>query len=104
MNTNLIITIISSVAAIVLAFLYGFTPKVKKKELDELKKKLISRDTELIEVYKDIQAFEEIEKFLCEELSISKQEARKGYSISEKCEPKRIEKRISQLEDQLKQL
>lgn len=104
MNTNLTITIISSVAAIVLAFLYGFTPKVRKKELDELKKKLKSRDTELINIYKDIQAFEEIEKNLCEELSISKQEARKGYTISEKCEPARIMKRIGELEDQLKQL
>lgn len=95
-------SIVLAIAGIIIACIFGFVPRVRKKELDILKKKLKQRDAELLSLYKDVYQLIQVEQHLLEVSGISKQEARKGYSISEKCEPKRVEKRIFQLEEQSK--
>lgn len=84
MDSGVIISIVISIAAIVIACLFGFVPRVKKQEIDELnieveklKKRLISRTNELIIVYKDVKTFRQIIEIQSKELDISVRRLRK---------------------------
>jgi hypothetical protein len=111
MDSGVIISIVISIAAIVIACLFGFVPRVKKQEIDELnieveklKKRLISRTNELIIVYKDVKTFRQIIEIQSKELDISVRKAQKDFTINGKYGRKTIEKRICELEDQFKQV
>lgn len=111
MDSGVIISIVISIAAIVIACLFGFVPRVKKQEIDELnkeveklKKRLITRTNELITVYKDVLSFRQIIENQSKELHISVRKAQKDFTISGKFGRETIKKRIRELEDQLKQV
>lgn len=95
---SIIITTILFVASLAIAYAFGYKPHIKQEKLDELQKRINNKDTELLALYRDIQTFIQIESNLCEELDISKTKARDGFTISHRCEPQRIKKRIVELE------
>lgn len=97
-ETSLYIALILFIASVCVAFFFGYKPRVRKARVDELQKKLENRNSELVTLYKDIQCFEEIEKNLCDQLGISKQKAREHLNISQRSEPRRIVKRLQELE------
>jgi len=98
---SLLVSFVFFAASIIVAVIMGYIPNKRKHEIKVLKEKLKSRNNELLAVYQDVQALIQIEDYICKESSITKQEARKGYTISNRCEPKRIEKRIVELERQM---
>lgn len=103
-DIGLFVSIIFFVASILIGYFFGYVPRKKNEDHEKLKENLKSKIGELLTLYKDIQAFIEIEQYLIQEADTSKQKARQGYTISQKCEPQRVKKRILELEDQLKKL
>ena len=99
---TLLISLLLFGPSVVIAYFYGFVPRKRKAEADELREKINRRNLELVALYQDIQALITIEDYLCQDLGVSKQKAREGFTISRRCERKRIEKRIVELEEQLK--
>ena len=102
MDISIIITLVLFVASFIVAYFFGYQPRKGQKNIDELSERISKKNSELLAIYKDVQALIQVESYLTQELGISKQEARKGFSISQRCEPKRIEKRIIELELQMK--
>ena len=95
---GIIITAILFVASLAIAYAFGYKPHIKQEELDELQKRIEKKDTELLALYRDIHSLIQIESNLCNDLNISKTKARDGFTISHRCEPQRINKRIAELE------
>lgn len=92
-NLSLIISFILFAASLIIAYAFGYQPRVRKETLEKLEKTIMIKNKELLALYKDIQALIQIEASLCEESDISKQKAREGFSISYRCEPQRIAKK-----------
>ena len=94
----MLVTFVLFVASVILAILFGYIPNRRKKKIEQLQQKIKERTTELLAVYKDVQALIQVESFLCTDADTNKKKAREGFSISYRCEPKRVEKRIAELE------
>lgn len=95
---SMYITFILFVASIIFAIVFGYIPQKRNKEIKSLKGKLKDREIELLAVYQDVQALIQIEDCLCKETDISKKRARELFTVSYRCEPKRVEKRIIELQ------
>lgn len=103
-NISLIISIVLFVGSVVIAFCLGYMPRIRKAELEKTKDSLKKRNIELVSLYKDVFQLIQVEAFLCDEAGISKQKARQGFTISEKCGKKYIENRIAKLEEDLQNI
>ena len=101
---GIVFSIVLFAASVIVAYFFGFEPRKRKADVDKLKDSVKKKNVELISLYNDVQALVQIESYLIQELGISKQKSREGYTISNRCEPKRIEKRIVELEEQISKL
>lgn len=97
METSVLIQLISAISTaviavcgIVVAYYWGYLPRKRLEKINQLQK-------ELFDCYCDISNLLEIEKDYIEEEGISKQKVRKNRSLSPRCEPSRLEKRIEEL-------
>lgn len=92
--SSIAVALITGVCSIITAVIWGYTPRKRKEEIEKLKK-------ELLDVYMSAYNLKQVEEYLESEAGISKTEARKGYTISNRLEKSRIEKRIATLQNQL---
>jgi hypothetical protein len=94
MDSNIIASLILSISGIVISLItsiiFGYIPKIRKRKIELLEK-------ELLNTYSDISEFQKLVKNLIEISNISKINARKDLSISANSQPKRLQKRISEL-------
>jgi len=97
-DISLIVSILFFIGTAILGYFFGYVPRVKKKQLETLELKLKHRESELLALYKDVDALLQIENILCTKANLSKIKAREGFTISARCEPKRVSKRINELE------
>lgn len=82
---------ITGLLGVITGVIFNYVPRLRKEKLQKLRK-------ELLEVYKDVECLIQIESNLLQKSNISKIQARKGFSISKRCEPKRLANRIKELE------
>ncbi len=92
MDSGIIIALILGVCSVVSSIIFGYIPRSRKEKLIRLQK-------ELLNVYNDINEFQKLEQKLSVTLNISKIVARENLNISSNAEPKRVEKRIAELEN-----
>lgn len=92
---GIIIAIILGTCSIVASIVFGYVPRKRQQEIIQTK-------IELLQLYKDVSKFLEVEHQLLDEADMSKIEARRGLDISYRCEPTRVRKRINELDIQLK--
>ena len=91
---NIIASSIIAAVGITVSIICVATPRIRKIELDNLRK-------ELLDTLHGVEEMKKLEKSLEEQAGVSKREARKGYNSPEKFENARLQKRINQLENQL---
>ena len=87
-------TTLIAIAGVLAAYFYGYVPKINKQKLVRLQK-------ELLDCYKNIQSLLEIEAEYMEEEGIGKQTTRRGKNLSSNIQPKKVQTRIEQLENEL---
>ena len=73
---------------------------VKEKKLKEIIEK---RNKELLELYMDVKGLIQVEDNLLPLAGVAKATARKGFGISNRCEPKRVDEKIHELSILVKQ-
>ena len=91
---GIIIAIILGTCSIVTSIIYGYVPRKRQREI------LLAK-TELLQLYEDVSQLLEVEQQLLNEADISKIKARHGQSISNRCQPSNVKKRINELKIQL---
>lgn len=91
---SMISAIVLSVAGIVITILCAYIPKVRKE-------KLLTAWKEMREIYADLEEFIKLEDYLEKESGISKHKARSMVNISSRCQPKRISRRIRELDTKI---
>ncbi|MCQ2339973.1 MAG: hypothetical protein MJZ79_04225 [Paludibacteraceae bacterium] len=87
-------TMIIAIAGVLMAFFFAYIPRKKTQTIDSLRK-------ELLDCYQNIASLLIIEQDYMDEESIGKQSTRKGLYFSNKVQPKHVEKRIEQLQNNL---
>ncbi len=95
MDSGIIISIILGGSGIICSILLGVVPQRRKYKVEALQ-------SELLEVYQSAKQLLEIEETLTQELGKKKVTVRKGYNITKKFQPKKIDERITTLEANLK--
>lgn len=95
MDTVVLIALILGFTNIVGSVIFGYLPRSRNE-------KLRSIEQELLRAYQDIREFQKLEHQLLIKCNISKMTARQSVDISAKSEPKRINKRITELESAVK--
>lgn len=99
MDTNIITSLIISSAGIIisliLSIMFGYIPRKRKREVKSL-------NIELLKTYSDINEFIKLEQSFLESYNISKIKARKSFNISALSEPKKVQKRIKELNLKIK--
>lgn len=100
-NISLLISALFFIGSVVVSFCMGYVPRTRKEELEKLRLKLKQKNFELVSVYKDVYQLLQVESFLLEDAGISKQDARKGFTIRRVCHKKYVEDRIVELEEEL---
>jgi len=91
---NLISASIITCGGIVISIICCLVPRIRKEKLEKSQRELLS-------LYRDVQEFLKEEQAYMDSTGQSKVAVRKNLSISNKCEPKRIEERIRTLESQV---
>ncbi len=89
--SNIIVSFIIGVSGIITSLIFNYIPRKRNEKFQKLQK-------ELLEVYKDVESLIQIESELLQKSNVSKIQARKGFTISKRCEPKRLANRIKELE------
>jgi|GEM_PF-5513596 len=82
---------LNGLLGIITGVIFNYVPRLRKEKFQKLQK-------ELLEVYKDVESLIQIESELLQKSNMSKIQARKGFTISKRCEPKRLANRIKELE------
>lgn len=90
--SNIIASSIIGVSGIITGLIFNYIPRKRNEKFQKLQK-------ELLEVYKDVECLIQIESNLLQKSNMSKIQARNGFSISKRCEPKRLANRIKELEN-----
>lgn len=109
-NITFILTIFTAVTSLIAAVSSLIGALQKKKidhlslELEKKNRKLISSKNELYKVYLNVNELLQIERDLTEELEIGKPTARKGYQTDRYIQPKHVQTRIAELEQEISQL
>ena len=91
---SMISAIVLSVAGIVITILCAYIPKVRKE-------KLLTAWKEMRDIYEDLGEFIKLEEYLENASGISKQKARSMVNISSRCQPKKISRRIKELDTKI---
>ncbi|MGM9820154.1 MAG: hypothetical protein ACI3Z9_05030 [Candidatus Onthomorpha sp.] len=92
---SIIVSLVFGLCGIVISFICCYKPKEKQLRMTALEK-------ELLEAYQNIRQLLEIEKELTDECDKGKITVRRPYNITTICQPKHVEKRISELTQKLK--
>lgn len=95
------IGLVVGVLGVIAAIIWGYIPKKRNETIEGLTSKLNNTRKELLSLYEDVYQLIQIEDFLEKDSGISKQQARKGFTISNRCERARIERRIDDLKKEL---
>lgn len=99
MDASIISSLILSgsgiITSLILGYMFGYLPRQRKI-------KIISLQKELLRIYSDVLEFHKLENDLLLNANISKNMARKNFRISHNSENKRVQKRIIELENQIK--
>ncbi len=82
---------LNGLLGIITGVIFNYVPRLRKEKFQKLQK-------ELLEVYKDVKCLIQIESELLQKSNMSKIQARKGFTISKRCEPKQLANRIKELE------
>ena len=93
---SIISSSIIGTAGIIISVVYGYIPAKRRTREDQLR-------NELLRVYKNVKCLLDIEMDLTNQLNLNKQVVRKKYFFTKDIEPKRLERRIRELEVLLKQ-
>lgn len=88
--SSIVVSLIIGTSSIVTAFIWGYIPRKRKSEIQELRK-------ELLDVYIGVYNLKIVEEDLETELGISKQDARRGLIITDRLQKNKIGKRIEEL-------
>lgn len=103
----LILTIFTAVSSLTAA-IASVVGSLRNKKIEELqiqldkeKSKKLSAKNELYRVYLNVSELLQIEDELAAELDVNKRTTRKGHSTDEYIQPKRVQKRIRELEQEL---
>ena len=103
----LILTIFTAVSSLTAA-IASVVGSLRSKKIEELqiqlekeKKKTQSTKNELYKVYLNVNELLQIEKELAAELDVSKKTTRNGHLTDKYIQPKRVQKRIQELEQEL---
>lgn len=94
---ELIISIVTIVPATIAA-VGAWINMTRKKDIQLLEKRNSSLKRELIELYANVNELLLIEKDLCGKLNINPQYNRRNYNTSWRIEPKRVDRRIKDLQ------
>lgn len=107
-NVTFVLAIFTALTSLIaaVASLVGALQKKKinalSLDLEKAKQKELSSKNELYKVYLNLKELLDIEKELAEELSIGKPTTRKGRLTDRYAQPKHVEKRITDLETELR--
>ena len=93
---SIISSSIIGTAGIIISVVYGYVPAKRRAREEQLRK-------ELLRVYKNVKCLLDIEMDLTNQLSLNKQVVRKKHQLTKDVQPKRLERRIRELEVLLKQ-
>lgn len=94
-TASIIVSLVIGICGIVISFICCYKPKEKQVSIKDLER-------ELLEAYQNIQQLLKIEKELTGECDKGKITVRRPYHITTICQPKHVEKRISELTIKLK--
>lgn len=97
MNTSLIITLVVCVTGIIISLIFGAEPRYYKNKYEQEQQRVMRLQNELLALYEDASQLIQIEDCLLQQIGQSKMQIRKKYSISRRCQPASIEKRIIEL-------
>lgn len=95
MDTGITIALILGACSIISSIIFGYIPRSNKEKLIKLQK-------ELHNAYNDLNEFQKLEHNLSSALNIGKIAARQNLNISSNAEPKRVKKRLAELDNILK--
>jgi hypothetical protein len=94
MDTNIISSLILSGAGIIISLIvsiiFGYIPRERIRKINLLNK-------ELLNTYSDINEFIKLEQSFLKKYNITKINARKNLNISANSEPKKVAKKIKEL-------
>lgn len=102
-----VLTIFTAVTSLIAAVSSLIGTLQKKKidnlslELEKTNRKLMSSKNELYKVYLNVNELLQIENDLTNELEIGKRTARKGYQTDRYIQPKHVQLRIAELEQEI---
>ena len=99
-----VFTALTSLCAAVASVIGALQNKKLEKvslDLDSTKQRLSSSQKELYNVYRNLNELLEIEKDLSEELDVGKRTTRKGRLTDRYAQPKHVQTRIMELEQEL---